>query len=263
MRLDREKWLVRARDGEERALLARALDRAEVVLAGGMTQVTGFYDPYRAGLIISSVKTVSGLIATPSGGYPGAERVRLAFHPVGIEPLEADYDFAFISIKGNFKKAGVNYRDVQGAVMGLGLKREKFGDIWLTEGAAQVVATGEVAPYLIANLNRVGRVNVSVDFTSGEDFRPPEHPFKEIRATVSSLRLDAVAAACFGTSRSKIVRDIEAERLSVNWYVCPDPSTPVGEGDVLSARGRGRALVSGVKGPLKSGRIGVVIKRFI
>lgn len=263
MKPDRKKLLERARNGEERALFNRALDLGEAVLTSGVTQLTGFYDPYRAGLIISLSKALPGLAATPAGGYKGAERVCLALHPVGVEPLWTDYDFALIAIKGNFKRAGVKYRDVQGALMGLGLKREKFGDIRLSDGEVQVVTTGDVAPYVAANLNKVGRVRVVVEITTCEGLRPPEHPFKEIKATVSSLRLDSVAAACFSTSRSKIVRDIEAEQLSVNWQVCSDPATPVGEGDTISARGRGRAVVAGVKGPLKSGRMGVVINKYV
>ena len=145
--------------------------------------------------------------------------------------------------------------------MGLGLKREKFGDIRLSDGEAQVVTTGDVAPYVAANLNKVGRVRVVVEITTCEGLRPPEHPFKEIKATVSpfawilSLRpVSTSAASC---------PDIEAEQLSVNWQVCSDPATPVGEGDTISARGRGRAVVAGVKGPLKSGRMGVVINKYV
>ena len=134
MKPDRKKLLERARNGEERALFNRALDLGEAVLTSGVTQLTGFYDPYRAGLIISLSKALPGLAATPAGGYKGAERVCLALHPVGVEPLWTDYDFALIAIKGNFERAGVKYRDVQGALMGLGLKREKFGDIRLSDG---------------------------------------------------------------------------------------------------------------------------------
>lgn len=263
MRLDREKLLARCKNGEERALLARVIDRAETVSRSGLNQVTDFYDPYHTGLIISMVMAVPGLAATPDGGYPGAERVRVAVHPADIQPVVEDYDFEFISIEGNFKMARVTHRDFLGSLLGLGIRREKFGDVIVVGEGARVVVAGEVAPYIRANLNKVGRVTVSVGEIYGEDLQPPEHSFKEIRATVPSMRLDAVAAAGFGTSRSKIVPEIEAERLSVNWRVCPDPSTPVREGDTLSARGRGRVAIAEVKGPLKSGRIGILLKKFI
>lgn len=263
MRLDREKLLARGRDGEERALLARVLDRVEIVLRSGLTQFTDFYDPYHTGLVISMVKSVPGLAATPAGGYEGAERTRVAIHEAGAQPLAEEYDFGFLSIEGNFKIAPATHRDFLGSLLGLGVKREKFGDIVVVEEGARVVAAGEVVPYIRANLNRVGRVTVTVTEIAAEDLQLSEHACKEIRATVASLRLDAVAAAGFGTSRSKIAREIEAERFSVNWRVCPDPSTPVREGDILSARGRGRVKVAGVNGPLKSGRMGVLLKRLI
>lgn len=263
MRLDREKLLARARDGGERALLARALDRAEITLRSGLTQVTDFYDPYHTGLIISTVRAIPGFAATPEGGYPGAERTRVAVHAGDVELIGEDYNLSYISIEGNFKNAGATHRDFLGSLLGLGIKREKLGDIIVVEAGARAVVAAEVAAYILTNLIKVGRVNVSVSEIAGEELEPPENSYKEIRATVASLRLDAVAAAGFGTSRSKIVREIEGERLSVNWRVCPDPSTPVREGDVLSARGRGRLKVAEVKGLLKSGRISILMKRFI
>lgn len=263
MRLDREKMLAHCKDGDERVLLARALDRAEIVLRSGLTQVTDFYDPYHAGLIISTLRAAPGLAATPEGGYASAERVRVAVHTAGIQPVVEDYDFGFISINGNFKMTGVTHRDFLGSLLGLGLRREKFGDIFVVEEGARAVVAGEVTSYILANLNKVGRIQVSVTEITDEAFQPPEHAYKEIRATVASMRLDAVASAGFGTSRSKIVREIEADRFSVNWRVSPNPSAPVQEGDILSARGRGRVKVAEVRGPLKSGRIGLLLKKFI
>lgn len=53
MRPGRDKLLDSASNDEERALLARVLDQVEAVRRSGLTQVTGFYDPYHTGLIIS------------------------------------------------------------------------------------------------------------------------------------------------------------------------------------------------------------------
>jgi|GEM_PF-4643711 len=60
MSIDRERMLARARDGEEKSSLARVLDRAEMVLRSGLTQVTGFHDPYNTGLVVTCAE----------GGYP-------------------------------------------------------------------------------------------------------------------------------------------------------------------------------------------------
>ncbi|MDD4237374.1 MAG: YlmH/Sll1252 family protein [Desulfotomaculaceae bacterium] len=262
MKTDREKLLSRASDGEERAILARSLDQAETVLYCGRTQVTDFWDPYRTDLIISVVQGLD-LVATADGGSPVAERKRVAMHPTGVEPLPEDYNLGFLLIKGNFKHSRAKHRDFQGALLGLGLKREKFGDIIVTGDSANVVVAGEVVPYILANLHKVGQAGVLVSELGQSDFQLPSAQYREIKATVSSLRLDAVAAAGFGISRSKVVREIAAERLSINWRVCPEPAALIGEGDVLSARGKGRVIVAAVKGPLKSGRTGVLLHRLV
>jgi RNA-binding protein YlmH len=47
---------------------------------------------------------------------------------------------------------------------------------------------------------------------------------KEIRATVASLRLDAVASAGYGTSRSQMVREIKAGKVKVDWKPVDNPA---------------------------------------
>ena len=61
---------------------------------------------------------------------------------------------------------------------------------------------------------------------------------KEIRTTVASLRLDAIAGAGFGTSRTKMAKEIKAERVKVNWQSVTNPSASVAQGDVISIRGQ-------------------------
>lgn len=262
MRIDREKFLSHISDPEDRVILARALDQAEIVMHSGRIQVTDFFDPYRTGLIISSVQQLN-LVAAADGGYPGAERRRVAMCPNGVNPLPEHFSLGFVAIKGNFKHFKAAHRDFQGALLALGLKREKFGDIIVTGDNANVVVDGEVVHYILANLHKVGQAGVMVSEIAQGDFQMPSAQYREIKATVSSLRLDAVAAAGFATSRSRVVREIEAERLSINWRVCSNPAAPVKEGDVLSARGKGRVIVACVKGPLKSGRTGILLHRLI
>src|SRR5690606_31151046 len=85
---------------------------------------------------------------------------------------------------------------------------------------------------------------------------------KEIKATVASLRLDAVAAEGFGMSRTKMVREIKAERVKLNWQPVSNPALAVKEGDVLSLRGRGRVVVAQVVGTTRKGRTSVVLQRY-
>ncbi len=108
-------------------------------------------------------------------------------------------------------------------------------------------------------------VSVFVEPIELADIAPKEEKIKEVRTTVASLRLDAVASSGFSVSRTKLVSAINAGLLQVNWQPAKGgASQEVKEGDVISMRGRGRMKVEAITGTSrKGGRIGVYLKRFM
>ncbi|MFZ5648426.1 MAG: RNA-binding protein [Bacillota bacterium] len=259
--LDRERFMAAA-GGEEKIILARAADIAGVVLKSHKPGVTDFYDPYHAGLVVSALKKAAGLSWRADGGYLGAERQRVLICPDYINPRDEDSGLSFLSLTVNFHGTRPGHRDFLGSLLGLGLKREKLGDILVNDSGAHAVVAGEVAPYILSNLSRVGRWEVSVEEIGADKLAVPEEKVKEVNTTVSSLRLDSVAAAGFGISRSKMAEFIAAERVNLNWQVKSSPSQPVREGDIISIRGRGRVEVAQVKGTSRSGRIFITLRRY-
>lgn len=260
--IDREQILSRY-SGEEKTIIARTLDTAESVLKNYQPDVTGFYDPYHTGLVFSVLKQIPDLECAADGGYPNAERTRILVFPDYLTGDQVESNLAFLQIEGNFKMAAVNHRDYLGSLMSLGIKRDKLGDIIVRDKGAQLVADADVALYIRANLTKIGGVKVAVTEITRDEIKPPEPNIKIINAVVASMRLDAVAAAGYGTSRSKLVKEISAERLSINWCSNNNPAAAVKEGDILSMRGRGRVKVAEVKGQTKSGRIALVLHRYI
>jgi RNA-binding protein YlmH len=95
------------------------------------------------------------------------------------------------------------------------------------------------------------------------EIAPREERIKEIRTTIASLRLDVVAAAGFGTSRSRMAEEIAADKVKVNWQDAKGASQAIKPGDVISMRGRGRVEVCEVLGQTKKGRTSILLKRFI
>ena len=69
--------------------------------------------------------------------------------------------------------------------------------------------------------------------------RPPE--VKTIRDTVAAMRLDAVLASGFSTSRSKAAELVSAGRVSVNHRECAKPDRVVEAGTSSPAAGWGNA----------------------
>ncbi|ABO49254.1 RNA-binding S4 domain protein [Desulforamulus reducens MI-1] len=248
---------------EEKAVLAKVLDSAETVLRNHRPLLTSFYDPYHTGLIASILERIQDIDFASYGGYDLSERVRTVIFPDYLEGEVFDYEITLLAVEGNFKMVKVNHRDFLGSLLGLGIKREMVGDLIVSDKGCQVMVAREIAPYLMANLTKVHKVRVEVREICPEELKLPELKVKEIKTTVASLRLDTVAAAGFGTSRSRIAREIQAERLNLNWHSCSDVAASVKSGDMLSIRGRGRVEIAEVKGNTKSGRISIVLKRYL
>lgn len=263
MRLDRKVLVGHVHSSVEKIVLTKVLDLVETLLKNHSPQLTHFHDPYHTGLILSLLERIPELDFATYGGYTTAERTRTAIFPAYLTGTDIDYEITLLAVEGNFKMVQVNHRDFLGSLLGLGIRREMVGDLIVTPKGCQVMVTREIASYLMINLTKVHKVRVEVREIDPGELVLPELKVKEIKTTVASLRLDAVAAAGFATSRSRMAREIQAERLNLNWHTCSNVAAPIQKGDMLSLRGRGRVEVSEIKGNTKSGRIGIVLKRYL
>ena len=77
---------------------------------------------------------------------------------------------------------------------------------------AQMIVDRHMADWIQQNFVKVAMVPVKVEEIPFDELVLPEKKAKEIRATVASLRLDAVGAAGFGVSRSKMVSAISGDK---------------------------------------------------
>lgn len=260
--MDPDKLRDLATRPEDREILARALDLAEMVGKNHRPQATDFYDPAACAMIVRAVGSIPDLAVLVDGGYPAAERSRVLIFPDYMSPGEVDAGLAFLYVKGNSRFHTLTHRDYLGALLGLGLRREKLGDILVHEDGAQLIVAAEVAGVIKVGLTGVGRVGVNVSEINRDGLSPPVRDYREIKVTVQSLRLDAVAAHGFGLSRTKMAREIVAGKIYLNWRPCLDPATPVHPGDMISARGRGRVAVEQAGGQTKKGRINLLLHRY-
>ena len=136
------------------------------------------------------------------------------------------------------------------------------GDIIATKESARIIVDKKMADYFINNLNKIGDASVKVTIDELENIAPKEEKCKEIRATAASLRIDSIAAAGFGMSRSKAAADIAADKMKLNWQSVKNAAQSIKEGDIISMRGRGRVEVVEIKGLTKKGRTSVLLKRY-
>ena len=255
-----------ARSGEERTLLARVLDKLELAQNRGVPAWTPFLTPGEqasAGDLLAAWGTPRYLAA---GGYEAAERKIFYFLPDWQEAEDAiqDPEGPLAALEGVFPNgAALSHRDILGSLMGLGITREKLGDILILEGKCQVVALREALPILLSQWESAGRWKVSVREIPLTELTPRPPTVKTIRDTVATLRLDAVLSSGFSTSRTKAADLISAGRVSVNHRECMKGDRTVSQGDVLTCRGLGKCVVKEVLGESKKGRIMLVLERYI
>lgn len=260
--IDRERYLAHLVGDEERLLGARLLDQAEQALRDGEPKATPFLDPAGRQVAEGILGSLPGVGFRAYGGHSRAERQRIVVFPDYYLTELIDPPIRAVEATGRFDEPP-SHRDVLGSVLGLGIAREQVGDIIPLANGAQVIVSAELSDFITAQWTRIGRTPVTCEEIDFERLAVEPQRVKEIRTTVASLRLDAVAAAGFGTSRTKMAREIRAERVKLNWRVVSDPAAEVKEGDVLSIRGRGRVHVESVEGTTRKGRINAILKRYM
>ena len=251
-----------ARSGEERVLLARALDKLELAQNRSVPACTPFLSPGEQASVTDLLNAWGRPRHLFFGGYEGAERAVCAFLPDWQE--EADESEYMTALRCTYRKEDtLTHRDFLGSLMAQGVTREKLGDILVSEGSCDLIVSRDIAPYLLQNVTSAGRVKLSVSEIELSDLSVPELKVKEIRDTVSTLRLDAVAASGFSMSRGKAQELISSGRVQLNYRETLKSDAPVAQGDVISARGLGKFEVAGVGGLSKKGRTALLLRRYL
>ena len=196
------------------------------------------------------------------GGYPDARRKMLAVYPDYFGEDISDM-FPMKCLTFTYRKEDkLTHRDFLGSFMGQQLKREVIGDIVTKEGIAQTLVTDVAAKLIASSVTKIGRVGVKI---SGD--RPFElenaQQFQDISGTVASLRLDCIVSLAAKVSREKAATLIRADRVDVNHITADSLSQELREGDIISVRGCGRFVLSGINGETKKRRIHIILRKYI
>ena len=229
---------------ENREEIVRVIDLAEQALRTWEVVCTDFLSPPVLIEIQRSFSRLTELKILPWGGYPQAERQRVGIARSDL-PLEIEQiSLAAIAVEGNFLFDPANHRDFLGAILNTGVVREKVGDILtLGERGAQIIVVPEMVEFFQVSLQQVRSVPVKVQPIALDELkiRPPQK--KEINTVEASLRLDAIASAGFGLSRSKMSDAITGGDVRVNWKDITLASYNIKSGDLITFRGKGRLEV--------------------
>lgn len=263
--MNKDEIIKKVSKSEDKLIVAKVLDKLYLSEKTNKMMTTDFLDPHMQNVVSLSLNSSNINNYLFYGGYEGAERSVVIFCPSNMPTSQAPESTGLFKVlKINLLHRGnISHRDYLGSLMGLGIKREKIGDILIKDEHCLVIVLNDVADFIKYNLVKVGNVKVEVDYAELDSLAAYEPKVKEIRTTVASLRLDCVASVGFGISRSKTQEYIKAEKVNLNWEITPSIAKAVKEGDVITIRGKGRVVLKEVGRTTKKDRISIYLKKFI
>ena len=248
---------------EQIELIKRISDLALRCDRNGCLTHSAFLTPAECYLLETRKLPVGEAKLVFSGGRDDCERKVAFFLPYYLQ--ETDFDIGEIikavKIRSYFGKPG--HRDYLGAVLGLGIERDRIGDLLLFDDTAYLFCLSSVVSVLLRELEKVGRISVKTEQIALTDVPVPERNTKKITFTVKSLRLDAVTGDLFGVSRTLAAELIREGAVTLNYTICEKVDAPVKEGDTLSVHGKGKGRISQIGGRSRKDRLFVEAELYL
>lgn len=238
-----DEWIKRCSDLYERSYLR------------GVYTFSDFVDEDKIALIPLSKDKF-----TTDGATEFATRKMVRFGKVEDIGYEQDFPIVIIQILPLSKKFSLplSHRDYLGAILSLGIERDKLGDIFVGENEGYVVCHNDVSALIQQSLDRVGRVSVKATVCA---FVPPSAlPKKqELEIVVSSLRCDVLVCKTYNLSRDDALEIFRENRVRINGNATTNNSYTLKNGDVVSVRGYGKFEFLRQNGLSRKGKLYVVI----
>jgi len=177
------------------------------------------------------------------GGFPRAERKRICFvrSEKRINSFSIDIPIKGIYIKGNFLFDRAKTNDFREVLHKLHAQADEIGDIWLIrDRGAQAICSKKCADSLNQKNGKLREVEISIQALELSEMEIPfNRPEKVINTVEASTRVDAIASAGFGLSRSKITTQIKKGFMRLNWTLNYQPSKSVNIGDLIHLEEKG------------------------
>ena len=147
--------------------------------------------------------------------------------------------------------------------MKLGIKREKFGDIVIYDGGADIVILNEVSKILLDGLTELTRFRKSkIDLIEISEIIQKENEFEDVSIIISSNRLDNFVSELAKCSRTKANEIIESGRVFINNINEFKYSKKLQIGDVINIRGKGKFIYDVDDHKTRSDRIVVKLRKY-
>ena len=254
---------------EDKICLSQVLDKIDFSKTKEKIEYTDFLDMYQISLVENFLRKIRFENYQLFGGYEESERKILIIYPKKYNDrmIEKNYGkmLKIVRVELPEEEYGkYSHRNYLGGIVKLGLKREKVGDILVSNDGADIIVVEDFAEILkkeLPSLIRFERSRISMEELP--NIRKKEIKIEEVSIIVPSLRLDNIVSDLARTSRSKATQIISQERVFINGQNETKLSKQLKLNDVITIRGKGRFVIKEFTGTTRSGRIVIRIEKYI
>ena len=238
---------------EDKLLLDKAYDAITLSQRRNIPRFFGFLNEHESLYLRQHLPKSADVLFY--GGYEGAVRLMLG---AGAE----EEDFPITALEFTYKaEFDLRHRDFLGALTAQGIRRETGGDLLTGEGRTVVFVRDEIAPFLLTEVDQIGRVGVKVGYADVSDLPVPDD-IEELVWTLSSLRLDAFVACAAHLSRDKAARLIKSEMVTVDHVTETEVSRPLKDGMTVTIRKYGKFVLTSQIGTSKKGKLRIAVRHY-
>ena len=135
-----------------------------------------------------------------NGIFKDADRRMLSFSSKGEPTI---YPIDLLEISNNSKFCALHHKDYLGAIMSLGIKREKLGDLIMEDTICYAPVCSDISNYIINNLNSIGNCPCEV---SKYDYTLQDLPQRKFREKMIISTSRAMPAPMAGRAMGKATR---------------------------------------------------------
>lgn len=255
---------------DDKLLIAKVMDNIKFTKTKNKIELTDFLDERQQKLIITQLQKNNFNSYELFGGFQNAERKVIFFIPdkfQKIENIKSVFSNFIKCIKINLPRelfSKYSHRDYLSAIMKLGIKREKVGDILVFEDGAEILILDTISEYVFQNITQLTRFSKSkVEIINLNKLSIPIIKKEKFNIIVQSMRLDSVVSEICNTSRTIAGKLIEEERILLNYEIITKLSKDVKENDKLTVRGKGKFIIGKIISRTKKDRIIVEVEKYI
>lgn len=200
--------------------------------------LTPFYNPHEQEI----VQKIIGheLTVMSYGGFVNAENQRMIICPSFYEIEKDDFQVCLVEVSYNQQFGKLKHKDILGALMNLGIKRECIGDI--SDGdSIYFTCTKQTFPFIKDSLKQIKKSKIHIKEVD-KDITNCHQTVSKI-FFLSSMRLDKVVSSLYRVPRQKASEAIRNGYVKVNHKEVEEVNYLCHNNDMISFQKHGRVRI--------------------